>query len=65
MLIIPFLLTTGGLILFGYDVDETLGWVSLFFGYGMISVALTAVSTLNPEGEVQRAYRPVRSLLSL
>ncbi|KAH3987379.1 hypothetical protein HBH64_018070 [Parastagonospora nodorum] len=46
ILITPFLLTTGGCILFGYGVDETLGWVSLFFGYGMISVALTAIPTV-------------------
>jgi hypothetical protein len=65
ILIIPFLLTTGGCILFGYGMDETLDWVSLFFGYGMISVALTAVSTLSPEDEVQCAHGPLRSLLSL
>lgn len=44
MLIIPFLLTSAGCILFGYGVQETLSWVALFFGYGLISVALTAVS---------------------
>jgi hypothetical protein len=43
MLAIPFLLTSAGCVLFGYGVQYTLSWVSLFFGYGMISVALTAV----------------------
>ncbi|SPQ18396.1 78977645-7e35-44a7-bb3f-ea4bbb5d8841 [Thermothielavioides terrestris] len=32
-------------ILFGYGVERTLHWTSLFFGYGMISVALTAIPT--------------------
>jgi hypothetical protein len=44
MLMIPFLLTSAGCVLFGYGVQDTLSWVSLFFGYGMIAVALTAVS---------------------
>ncbi|OAL06115.1 MFS general substrate transporter [Phaeosphaeriaceae sp. SRC1lsM3a] len=46
LLIIPFLLTSAGCVLFGYGVQETLSWVSLFFGYGMISVALTAAPTI-------------------
>lgn len=44
MLIIPFIIASTGCILFGYGVQDTLSWVALFFGYGMISVALTAVS---------------------
>jgi hypothetical protein len=43
LLIIPFLITSAGCVLFGYGVERTLSWVALFFGYGMISVALTAV----------------------
>jgi hypothetical protein len=43
MLAIPFLLTSAGCVLFGYGVQDTLSWVSLFFGYGLSSVALTAV----------------------
>lgn len=43
MLVIPFFVTSTGCILFGYGVQDTLSWVALFFGYGMISVALTAV----------------------
>ncbi|KAF2192660.1 MFS general substrate transporter [Zopfia rhizophila CBS 207.26] len=45
MLIIPFFITPAGCIVFGYGVQETLNWTSLFFGYGMISVALTATPT--------------------
>lgn len=44
MIIFPFLFTPAGCLLFGYGVERTLHWMSLFFGYGMISVALTAVS---------------------
>jgi hypothetical protein len=43
---IPLVLTTVGCIVFGYGVQKALSWVSLFFGYGMISVALTAVPTI-------------------
>ena len=43
---IPLVITTSGTILFGYGVQNALSWVSLFFGYGMISVALTAMPTI-------------------
>jgi len=43
MIIIPFLLTSVGCVVFGYGVQDSLSWVSLFFGYGLIAVALTAV----------------------
>jgi hypothetical protein len=43
--VIPFLLTGAGCLLFGYGVQRTMSWVALFFGYGMISVALAAVSS--------------------
>lgn len=46
MLAIPFFITASGCILFGYGVQNEMSWVALFFGYGMISVALTAVSGL-------------------
>ncbi|KAH7126815.1 major facilitator superfamily domain-containing protein [Dendryphion nanum] len=45
MLVIPFFLTSAGCVLFGYGVERTLSWVALFFGYGLISVALTATPT--------------------
>lgn len=44
LMIIPFLITPAGCLVFGYGVQKTLNWTSLFFGYGMVSVALTAVS---------------------
>jgi hypothetical protein len=43
---IPFLITSAGCVLFGYGVQNMMSWVSLFFGYGMTSVALTAVPTI-------------------
>jgi hypothetical protein len=43
---IPLVLTTAGCIVFGYGVQKALSWVSLFFGYGMMSVSLTAVPTI-------------------
>ncbi|KAF2476527.1 MFS general substrate transporter [Lindgomyces ingoldianus] len=46
MLIIPFLITPAGCIVFGYGVERSLSWVALFFGYGMISVALAATPTI-------------------
>ncbi|KAK0734733.1 major facilitator superfamily domain-containing protein [Lasiosphaeria miniovina] len=44
--ILPLLITGAGCLLFGYGVERTLHWTSLFFGYGMISFALTAVPTI-------------------
>ncbi|KAF2109260.1 major facilitator superfamily domain-containing protein [Lophiotrema nucula] len=46
LLIIPFLLTSSGCLVFGYGVQRTLSWVALFFGYGMVSVALAACPTI-------------------
>ncbi|KAJ4297325.1 hypothetical protein N0V88_004243 [Collariella sp. IMI 366227] len=43
--ILPLFITGAGCVLFGYGVERTLHWTSLFFGYGMISFALTAVPT--------------------
>ncbi|KAF2735170.1 MFS general substrate transporter, partial [Polyplosphaeria fusca] len=44
--IIPFFLTGAGCLIFGYGVQRVLSWVALFFGYGMISVALAACPTI-------------------
>lgn len=44
--IVPLLISGSGCLLFGYGVAKSMGWVSLFFGYGMISIALTAVPTI-------------------
>jgi MFS family permease len=46
LLILPMLITGAGCLLFGYGVERTLNWTSLFFGYGMVSFALTAVPTI-------------------
>ncbi|KAI4929280.1 uncharacterized protein J4E92_004944 [Alternaria infectoria] len=43
---IPLVITTAGCLVFGYGVQNALSWVSLFFGYGMISMALTAMPTI-------------------
>ncbi|KAH8882511.1 MFS general substrate transporter [Thozetella sp. PMI_491] len=45
LLILPLLITGAGCLVFGYGVEQTMHWTSMFFGYGMISVALTAVPT--------------------
>lgn len=44
LLIIPALIVPAGCLVFGYGVQQTLNWTSLFFGYGMVAVGLTAVS---------------------
>lgn len=46
LLVLPLLITGAGCVLFGYGVEQTLNWTSLFFGYGMVSFALTAVPTI-------------------
>lgn len=43
---LPLLVTGAGCLLFGYGVEKTLHWTSLFIGYGMVSFALTAVPTI-------------------
>ena len=43
---LPLVLTGAGCVLFGYGVERTLHWTSLFFGYGMVSFALTAIPTI-------------------
>lgn len=44
--VLPLLITGVGCMVFGFGVERTLHWTSLFFGYGMISFALTAVPTI-------------------
>lgn len=46
-LIIPLLIVPAGCLAFGYGVQNTLNWTALFFGFGMINVGLTAVSTIS------------------
>ncbi|USP82519.1 hypothetical protein yc1106_09793 [Curvularia clavata] len=60
MVAIPLVLTTAGCILFGYGVQNALPWISLFFGYGMVSVSLTALPTITMAYASDCAY-PVNS----
>lgn len=46
LLSLPTVITGAGCLVFGYGVQQTLHWTSLFFGYGMVSFALTAVPTI-------------------
>lgn len=46
LLVLPTLITGAGCLVFGYGVEHALHWTSIFFGYGMISFALTAVPTI-------------------
>lgn len=57
---IPLVLTTAGCVLFGYGMQNALPWISLFFGYGMISVSLTALPTITLAYASDCAY-PVNS----
>lgn len=48
LLTLPFIIVPVGCIVFGFGVQNHLGWFSLFFSYGMISVGLCAVSHPTP-----------------
>ena len=58
LLIIPTLITPAGCLLFGYAVGRDLSWVAIYFGFGMISVGLTAVPTITMT-YVSDCYYPV------
>lgn len=45
LLVLSVLVVPAGCILFGYGVQEQMSWTTLFFGYGMVSFGLCAVST--------------------
>ncbi|KAK1829933.1 protein HOL1 [Podospora conica] len=45
--ILPLLITGAGCLLFGYGVEQTMHWTTLFFGYGMVAFSLTAVPTIS------------------
>ena len=62
MVLTPLVITSAGCIVFGYGVQNTLSWVSLFFGYGMIAVALTAVCLPTSQKCKRHAHRSVRQL---
>jgi hypothetical protein len=46
LVVIPLVITTAGCLVFSYGVQNAMSWVSLIFGYGMISIALTAIPTI-------------------
>lgn len=46
--------------MFGYGVQNTLPWISLFFAYGLVSVSLTALPTITLAYASDCAY-PVNS----
>ncbi|TKA68422.1 hypothetical protein B0A49_08384 [Cryomyces minteri] len=58
LLVIPTLLVPTGCLVFGYGVQEALSWTSLFFGYGMVAVGLTAVPSITMT-YVSDCYLPV------
>ena len=43
LLIFPAVMVPAGCLAFGYGVQETLHWTSLFFGYGMVATGLTTI----------------------
>jgi len=60
LLIIPGLIVLAGCLAFGYGVAEQLNWTSLFFGYGMVAVGLTAVPVATMT-YVSDCYLPVNA----
>lgn len=43
LLIFPAVVVPAGCLAFGYGVQNTLHWTSMFFGYGMVAVGLTTI----------------------
>lgn len=43
LLIFPALMVPAGCLAFGYGVQYSLHWTSMFFGYGMVAVGLTTI----------------------
>ncbi|EMC97788.1 hypothetical protein BAUCODRAFT_31791 [Baudoinia panamericana UAMH 10762] len=60
LLWIPAIIVPAGLLAFGYGVAKTLHWTSLFFGYGMVAVGLTAVPVATMT-YVSDCYLPVNA----
>ncbi|GAB7356033.1 hypothetical protein MBLNU459_g6651t1 [Dothideomycetes sp. NU459] len=58
LLVVPGLVVPAGCLVFGYGVQEVLNWTSLFFGYAMIAVGLTAVPCITMT-YVSDSYLPV------
>ncbi|KAF1983884.1 MFS general substrate transporter [Aulographum hederae CBS 113979] len=58
LVIIPILIAPAGCLLFGYGVQNVMHWTTLFFGYGMVAVGLTAVPVIGMT-YVSDCYYPV------
>ncbi|KAK8154929.1 major facilitator superfamily domain-containing protein [Phyllosticta citrichinensis] len=59
LLVVPALLVPVGCLLWGYGVERAWHWVALFWGYGLISVGLTA-ATAPTMVYVSECYFPVQ-----
>ncbi|KAK8176246.1 major facilitator superfamily domain-containing protein [Phyllosticta citribraziliensis] len=59
LLVVPALLVPVGCLLWGYGVERSWHWVALFWGYGLISVGLTA-ATAPTMVYVSECYFPVQ-----
>ncbi|KAK4950306.1 hypothetical protein LTR10_011287 [Elasticomyces elasticus] len=60
LLWIPAIVVPAGCLAFGYGVANTLHWTSLFFGYGMVAMGLTAVPVATMT-YVSDCYLPVNA----
>ncbi|KAI9700908.1 MAG: hypothetical protein M1820_006669 [Bogoriella megaspora] len=58
LLLVPIVTVPAGCVLYGYGTQETLHWTTLFFGFGMISVGLTATPIITTV-YVADSYLPV------
>ncbi|KAK7513254.1 major facilitator superfamily domain-containing protein [Phyllosticta citriasiana] len=59
LLVVPALLVPVGCLLWGYGVERAWHWIALFWGYGLISVGLTA-ATAPTMAYVSECYFPVQ-----
>ncbi|KAK5112425.1 hypothetical protein LTR85_011534 [Meristemomyces frigidus] len=60
LLFIPAVIVPAGCLAFGYGVADSLNWTSLFFGYGMVALGLTAVPVATIT-YVSDSYLPVNA----
>ncbi|KAK4555268.1 hypothetical protein LTR86_007564 [Recurvomyces mirabilis] len=60
LLWIPGIIVPAGCLVFGYGVQDTLNWTSLFFGYGMVAIGLTSVPVATMT-YVSDCYLPVNA----
>ncbi|KEQ89688.1 MFS general substrate transporter [Aureobasidium pullulans EXF-150] len=58
LLIFPAVMVPAGCLAFGYGVQETLHWTSLFFGYGMVATGLTTIPCITMT-YISDCYLPV------